>query len=252
MRDKEILCACWALLVVCGCDNSASGQVGELGNGTFHYLCESVSDAQCDDNALKGDLDESTGAFPPIAVEGRFQLSFVSNDGLGAGYITPGSRAFVDFEGESTFFGVAPGVVAVMATDSNAGRAHDLIHIRVADVEGVRVSQTTTTTEAGGLIAAGTEFNIGGAEVDVELAGGVLAVSEQTYLRAAPVDASDNILAGALAVQWESSDPGIVAIVSDATNNVIEIEPMASGSATLTVTMGTTTRSVDIDAAGGS
>ena len=53
---------------------------GELGNGTFTYLCGPKSDAQCDKNADPPwvEPDNKQIPFPWIAVGGLFDIRYVS------------------------------------------------------------------------------------------------------------------------------------------------------------------------------
>jgi len=230
-------CAALALSLL-GCEDTAEdppGQRGELDKGMFYYLCAADSDAVCDSDAVVGRADEATGAFPPVAVGGDFKLNFVPDDASAVEYIDPGSESFITWE-DTTFTAMLPGIVALVATDVS-GYAVDLVHIRLAQPAAIRVSQTTTTAQSVDSFAAGLDINLDGSDVEIDLQGSV-SLSGQIFLRAVPMDADDQILAGALATSWQSSDPSIVQIVSDPANNVIEVQPQASGTATLTVTMG--------------
>jgi hypothetical protein len=234
-----------------GCDDKDSeppGQRGELNAGTFFYLCAGDADAQCDDDAVVSDADETTGAFPPIAVGADLMLNFVRDDAPDAQdfILAAGGETFITGV-DTTFTTHKAGIVALVATDGSS-YPHDLVHVRVVEATGLRVSQATTTEQTVDELEAGAQIDVSGNDVEIDLSGSV-TLTTRTFLRAAPIGADDKILAGTLETTWTSSDPSIVEIVSDDSNNVIEIETGAPGTATVTVQMGELTADVELEVA---
>lgn len=239
------------LATLSACKNEPGGLQGELNAGTFYYRCHAASDAQCDEDAVVAAADATTAAFPPIAVGGDFALRFQDDGNRAQEFlITPGSRDFVTGEG-TRFSAERSGVVALVVTNAfQKPDAIDLVHVRLSDAVGLRISQATTTETTTEDLEAG-KIEVDGSDVEINIDNPV-SLTERTFLRAVPVTADDEILAGALTTSWESSDPTIVEIISDATDNVVEIESKGVGTATLTVTMGGMTADITIDAGAGS
>lgn len=250
MRKKRWWGLLWVALAT-GCDEGgsvdAAGERGELNNGTFFYVCNDKADAQCDEDAVVGARDPATSAFPPLARGGRFSVRFeYDDDPVLLNYLIFAGPYVEGMEGSPVFTAVAPGVTAVAAVDESSSLAYDLVHLTVVEPAALRISETTTTQERVEDIAAGVDLELGSdAVLDITAE---VTLATRTFFRAAPVDGAGNVLAGALDTTWTSSDPGVVAIVSDPENNVIEIEPLGSGTATLTVTMGDLTATVPVEA----
>lgn len=240
-----------ALVGATGCkdDNGPeepSGLRGELDAGTFFYGCDGEADAQCDADAVVSAADAVTGAFPPIASGATFKIGYTEDEGSfnAQHFIRTGSQAFITGEDE-IFTTHRAGIVALVVTAAS-GSPIDLVHVNVAEVAGLRISQATTTEETIEDIEAGANIDIDGSDVEIDV-GGSVTVTTRTFLRAAPVDANDRVLAGSLPTSWTSSDTSVIDVVSSANNNVVEIEAGVAGSATLTVTMGAFEADVTIE-----
>ncbi|AKT37925.1 hypothetical protein [Chondromyces crocatus] len=221
------------LPLVAGCSegDGRQGIAGELGNGVFYYLCAGDSDAQCDDKATRGDIDVATGAFPPVAVGGRFSIDFESNDTYDVGpYTIDTANDFVTSE-ETVFQAMAPGVAALVAMDGNT--AMDLVHVRFEEAKTIRVSQTETNTNLPERIQGGVSANVGGLDVELEV-DAPTGLTGRTFLRVVPATEDGRILAGALPVTWRG-DPDVVAFLSAPSDNVVEVQINGTGPITATV-----------------
>lgn len=222
-----------------GCD-AATREEGELGDGDFRYLCVGTSDAQCDigeegaEKAFQGiALDarigvqyvpDFPGALRDFTVFGHDRVDNLRDDALGVTVITPRVPGFT-----ALFALYAP-----IAGGSSPG-IEDILHVVVREPKGLQISQREPSGSFNG--------SFGGLSVSVGL-------SAPLTLRVAPIDADGNILAGALDCEWVSADPDIAEIVSDPTDNVIDVQPKRSGAATFTVTLGAQTASVDVAVGG--
>lgn len=221
-----------SLLLAAGC---APSQEGEFGSGTFHYFCVEASDAQCDA------LDEvAPEVFQALAIGGWFTVAYtdhlidgyVREDGAPRLEVVSASDPVTGLSTALRLRVLEPGFVALVAySGSGSPRGENLIHLFATEPTGVRISR----------VEADASFFGDFAGVSIEA-----RVSGLLRLRAAPIDDDGRILAGALDCHWTTSDAAIVEIASDPTDNVVEIRPVAPGTATLEVTLGGNVASTEL------
>ncbi len=236
-------------LATSGCQDETGGLRGELNAGTFFYRCAERSDAQCDADAVVAQADDTTAAFPAIAVGAVFGLRFDDRDGtVGATGFEPATPKFLAVSADA-LTAMLPGIVGVVFVDN--GRAVDFVHLNLVAPASVSISQASTIEVSVDDIAAGNDIVADGSDVAIDLTSPV-SVSSRTFLRAVPRSEDGRILAGGLTTEWTTSDPTIIEITSDPSDNVIAIETRGTGTATLTVTQGDITAAVTIDAEVGS
>jgi len=214
-----------AALVGCDKDNAANELVGELGNGTFTYLCEVDSDAQCDVGEETSDL-----ALTNIVLRGRFGINYSKTiQGL-----RPASDLRLQYDDATQLWvGTEPGWVGVIAVD--AGKGDDFAHFRIVEPAGLRISRRETS---------GTfEGSLGGLSVSLSVQGIIT-------LRVAPVNDQDEVLAGGLDCEWWSNSPDVADVVGDETDNVIEVEAKQAGTAIINVHLGDLTAQTTVEVGG--
>lgn len=243
----ELVALVSVALTTSACKDEPGGIRGELNAGTFYYKCHLETDAQCDEDAVVAAADATTGAFPAIAAGSTFKLRFEEDGASDSSYfLSPGSSDFIT-SNDTVFTAERAGIVGLAATTTiDPVRALDLVHVRLLDVAGLRISQASTTEASVDEIAGGSDIEVDGSDVAIDVQNPV-SLATRTFLRAVPVSAEGVILAGSLSVAWTSSDVAVIDIVSDPSDNVIEIESKGMGTATLTVTMGAATADITID-----
>ena len=192
---------------------------GELGNGTFEYLCKGTTDAQCDEGE-----QVSQAAFDAIARAGHFGLSFLDDNGnASSDQIEAAGDGRITYDDQTKLWTAEKtGLVALIAFDQN-GDAEDFVHATVVEPSSVLISQKDISGHFTG--------SFGGTTIDV-------TVQSDFTLRAAPADEQQNVLAGALPCSWTNANPTVVQITTDATDNVVDVHPVGTGSATLHVQIG--------------
>ena len=228
----------WGLLVglglgagLCGCEPPAENlQQGELGNGTFEYLCEAPSDAQCDEGE-----QHSAAAFASLVRGGVFGMGFLDKNGndANASMEAAGQDRVTYDAALDRWTAEKAGIVALVAFVN--GSAADFIHATVVEPTGVLISQQDVSGHFTG--------SFGGVTIDVTL-------QSDFILRVAPADAQQNVLAGGLGCQWTSDNEAVARITSDSTDNVITVHPVAAGSATLQVQLGSVSGQTTITVGG--
>lgn len=197
-------------------DPNPSGS-GELGVGTFTYLCRSEGDFTCG-------IGQTTAAFPAnFALGGRFGLSYAwksevdhINDPLPA--LQTAAPEQLSYGGD-TFTALAAGYSAVLAVTGNS-EVVDLIHAPVRAIDDLR------------LVDAATLPNL------APLSDLVVALHDSPQLQLVPLDLNDSPLSGALEATWTSSDAAVVHVMAGDGTGRVRLEASAQGEATLTATLG--------------
>ncbi|MBW2453325.1 MAG: hypothetical protein JRI68_02390 [Deltaproteobacteria bacterium] len=209
-----------------GCkDNSANELVGELGNGTFTYLCEVDSDAQCDVGEDTSDL-----ALTHIVLRGRFGIGYSKTI---QGF-RPASDLRIKYDDATQLWeGTEAGWVAVIAVA--AGQGDDFAHFRIVEPAGLVISRRETS--------GSFEGSLGGLSVDLSVQGTIT-------LRVAPVDDQDEVLAGGLTCEWWSNNPDVADVVGDETDNVVEVTAHQAGTAIINVHLGDLTAQTTVEVGG--
>ena len=218
-----------ALFAAAGCVPTTPG---DLQNGGFTYLCPSESDLACQDQ-----LWDASDVPPAIAVGAHFDLEFAPPLRLGDNDVPPvtslvpaSSMLAVEpsTKPDSTGFRfLAPGTVAVLAEGS--GVVVDFLHVTGEALDHVAVLDDT-----------GDETH---------------AITVHGYgatLQALPRSSTGETLAGALDYTWTSSDESVVTVSQQFEPNRADLTPGAPGTATVTVTAGGATTSVQVTVGGAS
>lgn len=209
------------------CFETAPGSRGELGTGGFNYACTGWGDPVCEgrygDGAWNG---EPTGITMPvaIAVGGRFGVVFESDDARDFDPRTVTAASPDVLETRTVGFqALAPGWVALLARDA-AGDVVDLTHVQIVEPARLAVLGVPPTMTLG---------QSADAEGQVRDRDGV-------------------VLAGALDYDWEVDNSGVLRVVAADSDpdsiydDAVQIEAVAEGSATLTVTAGGLTESFEV------
>lgn len=225
----------------CG-DGDVDGTLGELGEGVFRYACIEDGDARCNETNAVSSFDVSAvlGIDPElptaIAVGARFDLSYVGDT------IDDGDFLIVDVEPARTdlvthaggFVIEAPGTFAFLARNGPKKTVADFVHLDALTPSGIDIwhdEERKSTLD--------------------------LTVTNTAELAAVPVANGDIPLAGALGVAWTTSDASVVAIgaASDSAtpssdkelnDDEIRLIALAVGTATLTVTQGELTSTIEV------
>jgi len=217
---------CAAALALAGCDaRTPPSQKGEIGSGTFKYVCVGSSDALCDDSAV---LPKE---FPPIALDAEFSVEFkpdastVNEDGTPVfSYIDTVAPERIEVVGDlaanpPTLLAHATGFTALVAKGDSA--AFDFLHIEVLPFNMLDVALVTGPT-AIGTIGMDT-FTIAGPST--------------AEIRAVMRSTGGALLGGALPCAWSSTNPSVVAITTSPTDNFITVQAKSAGKVTMTVTI---------------
>lgn len=209
MRTSLLIMTAAAGLSLSGCGPLGPGSMGELGNGLFTYACDSDSDPMCDSGA--------TGQAMPkrVALGSRFSVTFTATDNASA-IVEPVSEDFLtktETVGAS-FKAVGAGVGGLLAKRGET--VLDLYHVEISAVDHVQVDASGESIHTVEGISA------------LELAPG-----ETAELRGFAVDASDQVLAGALSCEWSTADDTVGEILTLATDNVITVQANQPGVTTL-------------------
>lgn len=182
------------LLVGCG-DGTVEG---DLGVGSFRYLCLGAGDAACDQAG-----PSTEGLSLGIAVGAELNLSFLQKDrDKPTGVIFPASPERMEITTRG-FRALRPGGVAMLVRTVDGGGVLDFTHLTL--VTPVKLVVASPSEAKGGTMSLGF-----GAERTIEVF---------------PVDAQGNKLAGAFDYAWTSDAP-----------NVVEVrDPQAARRATIAV-----------------
>lgn len=198
-----------AALCVAGCK---VGTPGELGHDDFRYTCDAPSDPACDDQGWewlegKDRLETIPGS---VAVGSTFQLA-VGYDSEAS--IVPVAPDMISAVGQ-VFTVEQSGRVALLGRGGD-GLVTDLIHVDAEVPNGVQLDPPSLA----------------------------LAVGEAQWVRAVPVHGSVSLY-GALPCAWTSAAESVASVISDASDNVVQVYGAAPGSTMLHLTIGE--RSYDV------
>ena len=237
------------LLLLAACDNTTTNnapdaqppptQQGDLGYATFTYNCGGSSDPQCNVDSDLAPVAASS-QFPTLAAGSVFDLTAKVSASADAGAgtvltVVPVSTSFLDKDMTGTMqTAKRPGVSTVLAEEG--GNIVDLTSVVIGTPDHIKILQATPT----GSFQSGS-ITIG--------PGGVTATSTAVFtfkFRAFVVDKNENLLAGAFACNWVSSDSTIANLTSDPKSNIATVVSGNKGTATVTVTLGTFTANVTI------
>lgn len=193
------------------------GGSGELGVGTFTYLCRSEGDFTCG-------IGQSSASFPrAFALNGRFGLSYAWKSELDhlnepLPVLQPAAPELLGFTTD-TFTALASGFAAVLAVTGNS-KVVDLIHASVRPVDDLRLVDATTLP----ILAPLTEL--------------VLPVGVVSSVQLVPLDLNDVELSGALDVTWAIEDDTVAILGAGQGTGRVRVDTLAPGETTLTATLG--------------
>jgi hypothetical protein len=210
-------------LTACQTRGPDKTQVGQLGNATFTYLCDSRSadDAYCD-------VTQDATAFPTLALGADFYVKATASATLLSLSSVSTARISEPVTATGPWSALAPGITSLV-TPGDREPKPDYIDVSVLAPITLELSQITQ----------GVDGKVTGTVG--KLSGDVTIALTETFLRAAPLDAKGEPLGGTLKTHylWTTSDPTIVTISSDANKHIIKITAGGSkGTAKLTVTNG--------------
>jgi len=220
-----------SFLVACKKSDDHGAEPGELGRGTFKYACgQGGADAQCNDDADLAIVDPSTN-LPSVALSSTFNVGFLPNDDSD-GTLRGTQSGDADFlaidssVGSAQYVAERTGYVAVIGLDDHP---LDLVHVKIESIDHLEFANTNPS--AGGTLKG--QVTVPGLTISAS------ASSAPTMLvRVVPMTADRRLLAGALACKWTTSDATIVAIDGGATQNIVKVDLLKNGTATLHVTLG--------------
>jgi hypothetical protein len=201
---------------------------GELGNGGFTYECSSTSL----DLACKEQLLNDANVPEAVAVGASFGLQYSGTqpeDSAGREepvQIVAAAPGRIAATG-GTFHFEEPGFAAFLA-QSSSGQVADFIHLRAAEVH------LLALVDGLGNPVDDLELDASGAET----------------LEVTPEDAQGTTLAGALEYAWQTSDDDVVDLSPGFDDNTVDVIPRKPGTATLTVTAGGASRSIQVTVGG--
>lgn len=246
MRVHNILPAFVLALPALGCDGiSGPGTPGELGQGTFSYQCAlSEGDAVCNDaslNPINRDVVETQlgidGQIPAgIAVNGRFQLTYfgdVTTDDFERLNLVIEPAASDNIDEQGGFRIREAGRHDFLARDKAEDEVADFIDLYAYNMTNLTIWMDEQPLDE-------LELTIG-------------TVSTHAILAATPtadIDGQEIYLGGAMAYEWESSDPSILAVDPahstepepttsvELNNDEVRVTAVAVGTAVLTITVG--------------
>jgi hypothetical protein len=209
-------------LAACSSKDEPVTQMGEFGQVAFSYGCAGPGDPVCDsacDSSANATLCQgrtfAQNVLPRLAVGSTFQLA-ADDPGVS---LVPATTDRISPTGGG-FEAVMPGLTAIMAL-LPSGEVKDLVDVEVREVAAVDVNFTAAFDALSGHF-------IGAARI-------LLMADEQLPL------------GGFFPCQWSSSDPAIVAITSDATDNMVSFETGTPGTATLTAELGDYSGTVTVE-----
>ena len=222
--------------VTSGCSATDSGyQGGELGNGGFYLSCDdAVACASGTDDAKKFPKTVAVGStfsvrFTNVTQSGtNIQLTNAPDQGI---TIDPvGSFITRGVQGLS---GQTVGIATIAAHDA-AGQLIDFVNIEVGRPDALVIYDATDAGDSDFSTTTPTIVS----SLDLQSTG-------DTRTLRAFAQRNKTTLAGTLAIEWTSSDPSIVDIVSTDGGGAT-IVGKKSGSANITATGGTFTQSIEV------
>ena len=232
---KRILGTAGALCLLplaTGCEVAGTDS-GELGNGAFSYVCAGDADAWCE-------TPFRHGGRPLPALEAPFSVTFRDTE-IGAAEVIAAAPARIAFS-RGRFACLVPGPAALLARDGR-GVVRDFFHLQGAPVAGLELVHVEPAQLGG--VAPKQQLDVDPWALEpvdaVALAAGARAV-----LFGYPVGADGEVLTGSPDWRFTVEPAGVVALHVHAGDNVVEIEALAEGTATLRATAARAVRDLPI------
>ena len=226
MREKW-----WALgfvaLSSCG---SADDVTGNLGNGSFSYVCVNADDPACASDATgSGQIGENPASFPALLAEGaHFKVTYEAKDSEEGGnpILKPVAPEYIgSLSADGSLTALKAGKDAMVARSSVSGLVYDYTYITISPISSLGV-----TTTDGEPIPTTLQISPGGT----------------TTLVATALGPRQEKLAGGVDYTWTSSDDTIVHLGQGNPTAHVDVMGVKSGSATLTVTQGSLTVTIPV------
>lgn len=203
---------------------------GELGGGSFGYLCTNQgNDAACDSSFSGQELSLPR----KVAVGSVFDIVFHGDSASPSSFLPDSASSEILQPSGTSFQFVKPGFAAVLARSVD-GRIGDFVHLRGADIDHLSVLRITT-----------------------QITTLKLSVGQAVSLQAVPTDASNETLAGALTYTWGiKGDAGILDVTAETEtsgapkSNAVVVTGQAAGSVDLTVQTQSKTATVHVTVGG--
>jgi hypothetical protein len=212
-RTKSHLLGTVALLLSLGCESGpGTGTPGELGDGTFEYVCVNRGDAKCssaesiDDFERVYDFRSKTALPRAVAVGATFGVRYAGTvRSEGQVMLVTVSAASRNDEVTPGVFSLSQPVEAAFIATANDGTAVDFVVVTALEAEELSIWQSQREV---------TSLN--------------LQVGQRALLTVAPRSATGTLLAGALRYQWVTTRPQAVAL-GRVTSDTLEDEIMNQG-----------------------
>lgn len=208
-----------------GCNDPISDdrpeKEGELGVGTFRYICVGDADPYCDEGFV-------ASAFPDrFAIGGRFDLDFDPDDNfIGPDDPLPqvisGATDSVDSQSMAFVF-LRPGFSVMLARDGE-GQVIDLRHLYGSAVAEIAVFTMDSQQLAQLELGAGTDLDV----------------------QAEPRDETRSVLAGSLDYTWSIDDETIAEVLTTDRDREVTIRARTDGQTSLRITAGGFEQVIDV------
>lgn len=216
---KRFVGALSVLALGAGCEMPGTDP-GELGNGAFTYSCAGSTDAWCE-------TPFRHGGRPLPALGAPFAVRY-SDGEVGAAEVIPVAPSRLTFARGRFAFRV-PGPGALLARDTT-GTVRDFFHLEgaaIATLELVRTGPSQLEGVAPDQTLAADPWAVEPLQA-LPLAGGTRAT-----LFGYPVAAGGDVLTGSAVWSFSVVPEGVVQLHAVEGDNVVEIEALAAGDATL-------------------
>lgn len=193
------------------------GGSGELGVGTFTYLCRSAGDFTCP-------ISQMSAGFPAaFALGGRFGLDYdwkSESDHINEPLPALQSAAPTHLQlADDTFTALDVGYTAVLAVTGNS-EVVDLIHASIRTIDSLRLVDP--------VLLPGV----------APLADLIVPLPSSFEVQLVPLDLNAVALSGAIDVAWALDAETVVHIIAGQGTGRVRLEALAAGEATLTATVG--------------
>jgi hypothetical protein len=196
--------------------------VGELGNGTFRYICVEASDPMCSAGSRASDFPRRIGQ------NGLFNLEYqpLNTDRTTAVRIISASSEIVDTR-NGQFLAVGHGTVALLAKKVENNRVQDIVHLSVVPIDSLRFQGS-----------------------DGRLPPLFIGTGSRDTLSVVPLDDARTVVAGARDYYWTVDAPERLRLETRSPSATMDIRPIAPGAVTITVTTDGVSATLDLEISG--
>jgi len=218
----------WALAFVALSSCSSGDVKGNLGNGSFSYVCVSGDDPACSSSG-SGGAGTSPANFPAALANGaHFKVIYSAYNSEAGGNPTlkPVAPEYIStLSADGSLIALKPGIDGMVARSSVDGLVYDFTYVTISPISSLGV-----TTSDGEPLPTTLQISNGGT----------------TSLLASALGPRSEKLAGGVDYTWKSSDDTIVHLEQGNPTAHVDVDGVKAGSATLTVTQGSMTVSIPI------